>query len=86
MDCLNSSLKTASITPHFENGQVMGLLIKEIQSSSKWEKRGFQKGDIVVEIDGTPALDAGAMMSAATAVCKNQGKIIIKRKNKRKVL
>lgn len=45
-------LKEATMTPHMENGKVVGYKVQKVKKGSAWEKMGLKVGDIVKNVDG----------------------------------
>ncbi|MBC6415952.1 MAG: hypothetical protein GDA46_06135 [Bdellovibrionales bacterium] len=45
-------LNQARVTPHQENGQFKGFRFDMIEEGSIFEELGFQKGDVIKEVDG----------------------------------
>jgi len=49
---------TPSLAKYLSYGSEQGVLVSNIQKGSRAEKDGIQVGDILVEIDGNPIIDA----------------------------
>ncbi len=54
---LSKILMQAAAVPHYQNGQLVGFRLWDIDKESIFEKAGFKDGDIVTKIDGKPLND-----------------------------
>ena len=49
---ITNLLSQARITPHYDQGEVLGMKIDAIKSGSLYETAGLQNGDIIKEVNG----------------------------------
>jgi general secretion pathway protein C len=51
-DGIAKLLSQARISPHYENGQVLGMKVDAIKSGSLFESAGLKDGDVITEVNG----------------------------------
>ena len=65
---LSKILMQAAAVPYYNNGQLMGFRLWEIDKDSIFDKAGFKNGDIVTKIDGRPLTDVQLTIKLLTSL------------------
>jgi len=73
-------LQDAKATPNLVDGEIRGFVLTRIRKDSIYEKAGFQNGDIIEEINGSPLSDPGQAIKLLNSL-RNENEIEVRLKS-----